>query len=180
MTAPDAPAETRPFNPDKSFFPCAHSDLSLFSKAKVRMMFSVDIPVGPDRLFDVFEDPESWPRWAQGIGRVIWTSDTPFSVGTTRTVVFWGGMEVYEDFIAWDRGKEMAFVFYGTTQLVWDRFGEHYQVEDNGDGSCRLTWRVAYDPAGIFARIHFLVGWLMKLNLRSYMWRLRRYCARLT
>ena len=69
--------------------------------------------------------------------------------------------------------------FYGTTQEVWTRFGEHYQVEAHADGTCSLTWTVAYDPTGVLARIHFLVGWLMRLNLRSYMWRLRRYCARL-
>jgi hypothetical protein len=179
MNTPQAPAETRPFNADKPFIACAPSSLSLFEDAKVLLVFSVEIPVSPDRLFEVFEDPESWPRWAQGIGEVVWTSPRPFGVGTTRTVIFWGGMEVYEDFVVWEPGQEMGFVFYGTTQEVWTRFGEHYQVVDHGDGSCALTWTVAYDPTGVFARIHFLVGWMMKLNLRSYMWRLRRYCARL-
>lgn len=179
MQPPQPPQETRPFNPDKPFIPCAQSDLSLFEEAEVKMVFSVDLPVAPAQLFEVFEDPKSWPKWAPGIGQVVWTSPRPFGVGTTRTVIFWGGMEVYEDFVAWEPGQEMAFVFYGTTQEVWERFGEHYKVVDLADGSCRLTWTVAYDPTGVLARIHFMVGWLMRLNLRSYMWRLRRYCARL-
>jgi hypothetical protein len=179
MNTAQATAETRPFNPEKPFIACDPSALSLFEEARVRMVFSVDVPVTAVRLFEVFEDPASWPRWAHGIGKVQWTSPKPFQVGTTRTVTFWGGMEVYEDFVAWAHPREMAFVLYGATQEVWSRFGEHYRVVDKGDGSCTLTWTVAYDPTGVFARIHFLVGWLMKLNLNSYMWRLRRYCRRL-
>jgi hypothetical protein len=73
----------------------------------------------------------------------------------------------------------MAFVFYGATEKVWSRFGEHYVVEDLGDQRCRLTWSVAYDPTGGFGRFHPLFGWIMRLNLGSYLWRLKRYCARL-
>jgi hypothetical protein len=87
-------------------------------------------------------------------------------------------MEVYEEFVAWEQGRVMAFVFYGTTQKVWTRFGEHYLVEDRGDGSCELTWTVNYDPTGVFGKLHFLFGWLMRFNLGSYMWRLKRYCKR--
>jgi ribosome-associated toxin RatA of RatAB toxin-antitoxin module len=168
-----------PRNPDKPFVPCEPTELSFFGTARIRYQFTQVLPLSPDRLFEVFEDPESWPRWAPGIGRVEWTSDPPFCVGTTRTVMFWGGMEVYERFVAWERGQEMAFVFYGATQEVWTRFGEHYRVEDLGEGNCELTWTVNYDPTGVFGKIHFLFGWFMRLNLGSYMWRLKRYCARL-
>ncbi len=168
----------RPCNRDLPFVVCGPSDMSHFQRAKVRWTFHQDLPVTPDRLFDIFEDPESWPKWATGIGRVIWTSPDPYGVGTTRTVVFWGGMEVYEEFLAFDRGREMAFVFYGTSERVWSAFGEHYQVESVGAESCRLSWTVAYDPAGWFGVLHPLFGWFMRLNLRSYLWRLKRYCRR--
>jgi len=175
----DGPPTSRPHNPDKPFFACGPSDLEHFESARIQYEFTRTLPVSPEVLFDVFEDPESWPRWAPGIGKVVWTSETPYRVGTTRTVIFWGGMEVYEEFLAWQRGSEMAFVFYGTTQEVWTAFGEHYRVEDLGDGSCRLRWCVAYDPTGVFRAIHPLIGWIMKLNLGSYLWRLERYCRRL-
>ena len=168
----------RPHNPDLPFVPCGPSDTSLYENAKVRYVFSRELPVTPDVLFDIFEDPDSWSRWATGIGRVIWTSEKPYRVGTTRTVVFWGGMEVYEEFLQFERGSEMAFVFYGTSELVWTQFGEHYRVEPVGEGSCRLTWTVAYDPAGTFGTLHPLFGWFMKLNLGSYLWRLEGYCRK--
>ena len=178
MSAPASPPAEHPRNADKPFFACGPSDLGLFDTARVRLRFSQELPVTPDVLFDIFEDPTSWPRWAHGIGSVVWTSPKPYDIGTTRTVIFWGGMEVYEEFLTWERGREMAFVFYGTTQRVWSQFGEHYQVDDLGEGRCRVTWSVAYDPASVFARIHFLVGWIMRWNLRSYLWRLRGYCRR--
>jgi hypothetical protein len=174
----DIPSTHQPFHPESAFFPCGPSDWTHFEQAKVVFHFKRTLPVSAESLFDIFEDPTSWPKWAQGIGKVVWTSPKPFHVGTTRTVVFWGGMEVYEQFIAWERGQEMAFVFYGTSQEVWRAFGEHYRVEENGDGTCHLTWTVAYDPMGVFAWIHPLIGWLMRLNLGSYLWRLERYCRR--
>lgn len=169
----------RPYNKDKPFIPCEPTDITIFEEAPVRFDFSRELPVSPDTLFEIFEDPKSWPKWATGIGSVEWTSPKPYGEGTTRTVRFWGGAEVYEEFIRWDRGREMAFVFYGTSELIWSRFAEHYLVEDLGEGRCRLKWRVAYEPAGGFGKVHWLVAPLLRRNLGSYLWRLERYCRRM-
>lgn len=174
----NSPPTQHPYRQEMPFYPCEPSDLSLFDTAKIHYRFSQELPISPDGLFDVLEDPESWPRWAMGIAKVEWTSPRPFGVGTTRTVSFWGGMSVYEEFLAWERGRTMAFVFYGTTEEVWSRFGEQYVVEDLGNDRCRLHWHVAYDPTGVFGRIHPLFGWIMRINLRSYLWRLKGYCRR--
>jgi len=177
MSTTEAPTD-RPYNREKTFVPCEPTDFSIFETAAVRFEFSRELPVSPDVLFEVFEDPGSWPKWATGISSVEWTSPLPYRVGTTRTVRFWGGAEVYEEFIRWDRGREMSFVFYGTSELIWKRFAEHYLVEDLNDGRCRLTWTVAYDPAGFFGKIHRLIRGGLRLNLGSYLWRLERYCKR--
>jgi hypothetical protein len=180
MNSVVAPPTDKPYNPDKPFVPCGPSDMSLYEQAKVRFVFRQKIPVSPARLFESFEDPTSWPKWAHGIGKVVWTSPKPYAAGTTRTVIFWGGMEVYEDFLVFDAPKEMAFIFYGVSQDdVFERFGEHYSVEDHGDGTCTLTWTVAFDPKGGFAKVMWMVKPFMRLNLRSYMWRLARYCRKL-
>lgn len=180
MTMPSTTSRPHPAafpqNPDLPFFECAPTDVDFFSTAEVRNVYSVELPVSPERLFQVFEDPESWPKWAPGIGKVVWTSPKPYGIGTTRTVIFWGGMEVYELFVKWEPGREMAFAFVGTTQQVWTRFGEHYRVEDLGGGRCRLTWTVCYEPTGVFRTIHWFAGPLMKFNLGTYMWWLKRYC----
>ncbi len=169
----------KPHNPDKPYYPCAPSDASIYSSAPMVLSFRQELPISPEQLFEVFEDPASWPKWAHGIGKVVWTSEKPYGVGTTRTVYFWGGMEVYEVFIAWEQDKEMAFVFYGTTQDVFERFGEHYRVEPMEKG-CRLTWTVAIEPSRSWRAFAPLARPLLRLNLGSYMWRLKRYCKRLT
>lgn len=168
-----------PHDPTLPYFPCEPFDPSFYDEAPVRMSFPVTLPVTPAVLFDVFRDPASWPRWARGIGTVVWTSPEPYGVGTTRTVIFWGGMRVYETFTAWEDGRRMDFQFTGTTQEVWRRFGERYVVDDHGDGTCTLTWTVAYEPTGGFARVHPWIAPIMRWNLGGYMRALNGYCKRL-
>jgi hypothetical protein len=173
MSDPDG----RPHDASLPWHPCKTVDIDFFDTAPVRFKNVAELPVSPEQLFAIFEDPGSWPRWATGIGGVEWTSPAPFGPGTTRTVTFWGGMNVYEDFFLYDPPQEMAFSFYGTSQEVWTSFAEHYKVEPTATG-CRLTWRVAYTPTGPFAKLHPILKPIMGLNLSSYMWFLRRYCRR--
>ncbi len=160
-------------------FECRDVDLSFYDTAPQRFVFDRVLPVTPARLFEVFEDPASWPVWGTGIARVDWTSPQPYGVGTTRTVTFRGGMEVYEVFGAWEPGRRMAFHFTGATQRVWHAFGEHYLVEDLGDGRCRLTWTVAYEPQYVFKAIHGLVRPVMRWWLGRLADNLVTYCEAL-
>ncbi len=157
-------------------YKCKEFDLDYFSHAPVVNRYTREIPTSPEILFAIFDDEHSWPQWVPGIAAVEWTSPRPFGVETTRTVTFKGGMQVYERFIAWNHGKEMAFCFTGATQRVWSSFGEYYQVEDLGGNRCQLTWTVAYEPRFIFAKLHFLFGPLLKRGLSLIMDSLVRYC----
>lgn len=165
-----------PYDPALPWFPCDSFGDEGYDNAPVRFTFDRRMPVTADRLFEIFEDPESWPVWALGIGEVRWTSPLPFGPGTTRTVVFWGGMQVYETFTGWERGRLMQFQFVGASQLVWSSFGERYEVKDEGDGTCSLRWTVVYAPAGVVVKIHPMLGPLPRLTLGSYMAALARYC----
>jgi len=165
-----------PRDPSLAFVPCRPFGIEWFDQAPVRFENSVTLPITKDRLFEIFEDPDAWSRWATGIGSVEWTSEKPFGPGTTRTVTFWGGVKVYEKFFIYDPSAgRMAFCFYGTTEPIWTRFGELYEVTEDGPDSCSLSWTVAYDPTGVFGRIHWMLRPFMAVNLASYMWRLRAY-----
>ena len=145
---------------------CRTFDVSFFDNAPEKFVFEREINTTPEGLFEVLEDENSWPIWGTGIAKVDWTSPKPFQVGTTRTVTFHGGgMEVYEVFIAWEQNREMAFCLTGATQKVWWSFGEHYLVEDLGNGRCKLRWTVAYEPRFVFAKIHRFVKPMMKFWL---------------
>ncbi len=167
---------TNPHNPKLPYFKTEPFGLEYFDNAPVTYVNEVELDMTPTQLFDVFEDAKSWPVWAKGIAKVDWTSPRPFNVGTTRTVTFIGGMEVYETFTAWESGKEMAFCFTGTTQEVWKQFGEHYSVEDLGEGRCKLRWVVAYEPTGTFAKLHSVIQPIMRRTFAWYMRRLKTYC----
>jgi ribosome-associated toxin RatA of RatAB toxin-antitoxin module len=141
-----------------------------------QFVHTVDLDCSAEALFAVLEDPASWPVWAPGIGRVEWTSPRPFGVGTTRTVTFWGGTQVFERFTAWTPGRELVFTILSTTEELWTAFGEHYAVEPLGAQRCRLTWTVSYEATGGFGRAHRWVKPMMGAAFGFYMWRLRRYC----
>lgn len=123
-------------------------DMDYFDTAKLRFEIHSDLECTPDRLFDIFEDADSWPVWVDSILNVEWTSPKPFGLGTTRTVSMKGDMEGYEEFIAWERGSRMAFQFVGSNKNNIDVFGEDYTVKDLGNGRCHLTWVVVMEPKG--------------------------------
>jgi hypothetical protein len=171
-----AHAISNPFNAQKPYFECHRTGMEFYESASQRFQYDVVLECTPEKLFEVFEDENSWPVWAPGIAKVDWTSPKPYGVGTTRTVTFVGGMEVYEEFIAWEPGKEMAFIFQGITQDIWWSFGEHYRVVDMGSGRCKLTWTVAYEPRGTFAKLSGGIRPVMWLALKSFMSNLQKYC----
>ncbi len=174
MNAPRSPKN--PYNPAKPYYECHRVGMELFEGASQRFSFEQVLQVSPAELFAIFEDPDSWPKWAYGLSHVEWTSPKPFGVGTTRTVTFHGGIEVYEEFIAWEDEKLMAFVLHGHSDEIWWTFGERYDVVDMGSGRCKLTWTVAYEPRGGFAKASPYIRPMMWASLKSFMVMLERYC----
>ena len=49
-----------------------------------------------------------------------------------------GGLEGYEEFIAWDRGDHMAFKFVRSNKDKMQAFGTDYKVEDLGNTAVHL------------------------------------------
>ena len=166
-------ATTLPTDSGLAFHECRSFERDFFETAACRYVNVAELECTPEQAFEVFDDPTSWPKWAPGIGEVEWTSPKPYRPGTTRTVRFWGGMSVYEDFFVFDAPHEMAFRFYGTSEKLWDAFGEHYRVDDLGGGRCKLTWTVAYEAD------NWIGSWpvrkAMALNFKLYMALLKRY-----
>lgn len=156
---------------------CREVDPSFFETARERFVFQVELACTPERLFEVFEDPDSWPLWAPGIGHVEWTSPKPYGPGTTRKVKLRGGPEILEHFLSWERGRTMAFRVVHATEPVWQAFGEKYDVVPVPGGRCQLTWTVAYEPRDQFAKLHPWIRPAMWLALKGFMLGLKIYVA---
>ncbi len=129
----------------------------------------------PEQIFEVFEDAEAWTVWALPIQKVEWTSPKPFGVGTTRTVSMMGDLAGYEEFIAWERGKRMAFTFVGCSQDAVESFLEDYRVTDLGDGTCRAEWFMALETRGFSAKMMWLTRPMMRLANRWMFGRFKTY-----
>lgn len=121
---------------------CVPVDAAFIDSARFRFSNSVEIPATPAQLFEIFEDAESWPRWARVITKVVWTSPPPYGPGTTRTVHMLGGLVGDEVFLAWDPGRHMSFRFTACSTPWVTAFAESYDVEPTA-GGCRLTWTLA-------------------------------------
>jgi hypothetical protein len=141
-------------------FNCRPIGLDFIDGAPYRFENTVELEASSEAVFDVFADGESWPRWFDGITRVVWTSPEPKGVGTTRTVTL-TTMTVYEHFLAWDRGRRFAFRFEGCSLPLCHAGVEDYRLEDLGGGRSRFFYGVYLEPtlvvrlAGPIARAHF-------------------------
>lgn len=153
-------------------YECRHVGLEFFEQAPFLFTAEEVVKATPDQVFDAFEDAHAWTVWAPPIQRVEWTAPKPFGVGTTRTVYMSGGLTGWETFIAWERGRRMAFCFTHVSQDNMESFGEDYQVEDLGDGSCRVTWKMAMAPKGasrfIMPVMRPVMGWYIRRMFRNF------------
>lgn len=141
-------------------FTCRKVELDFIKDASYRFENEVELDASPDAVFDIFADGESWPRWFDGIKRVVWTSPEPKGVGTTRTVTL-TTMTVYEHFLAWDRGRRFAFRFEGSSLPLCRAGIEDYRLEEVAPGRTRFFYGVYLEPslvvrlAGPLARAQF-------------------------
>lgn len=131
--------------------------------APVRLVNTVHVQAAPERIWAALEDAAAWPRWANVITRVEWTSPAPFGVGTTRTVTMRGGMVGYEEFIAWEPPARMGFRFNEASMDGVRAFAERYTLESQPDGGTRVTWVMAMQPKGVSKPIVALTRVPMRL-----------------
>ncbi len=127
------------------YFECTPVGLDFLEQTKNVYKAEEIIRATPEQIFEVFEDEVAWTVWAPPIQRVEWTSPKPFGVGTTRTVYMMGDMDGYEEFIAWEPGKRMAFTFIGCSKDNTEKFLEDYRVTDLGNGTCKVVWYMAME-----------------------------------
>lgn len=154
---------------------CERVGLEYLEAAPVRFTATQTIAATPEEVFAVFLDADAWTRWVFAITAVEWTSPFPLEVGSTRTVHMRGGITGFEEFLAWDPGRRMAFRFNEMSKPGAEAFAEDYQVTDLGDGSCRVDWVMAMTPAGVGRFTMPVLKPFMALFVRRTLAAFRRY-----
>jgi len=86
-----------------------------------------------------------------------------------------GDMIGYEEFIAWEPGKRMAFTFVGCSKDATEKFLEDYRVTDLGDGSCRVEWYMAMDTRGFSKHLMWMTRPLLRLANRRMFKKFKKY-----
>ena len=129
---------------------CQSVDISFLNTAKVKVINTVEIKASAEEIFATFEDPDAWPLWFKGINKVIWTSEKPYRVNTTRTVLL-GPLKIWEHFFIWEQNQRFAFFFTKTNLPFVKALLEDYQLEKIDESTTRFTYTVAYDPSFILA-----------------------------
>ena len=154
---------------------CEPVGLEFFDEAPSVVRVTETVRATPDLIFDVFQDASAWAAFAFPITGVEWTSPFPLSVGSTRTVFMRGGMTGWEEFIAWEPGTRMAFRFNETIEGGPDAFAEDWQVRDQGDGTCEVTWTMAMSLSGVSAKLMPVSTKLMGPGNAAMLKSFRRY-----
>lgn len=128
-------------------FDCEKVGLEFFDTAPTCHRATKEIAATPEQIFAVLLDADSWVKWAMPITGVDWTSGFPIEVGSTRTVHMRGGLIGYEEFIAYEHGRRMAFRFNEVSKDGVQAFAEDYQVTELSPGRCRIEWTMAMKTA---------------------------------
>jgi uncharacterized protein YndB with AHSA1/START domain len=126
-------------------FPCHPVDSSFFDTAPMRFKHAVELDARPADVFAIFEDGDSWPRWFQAIHKVVWTSNKPYGVGTTRTV-WLTSAAIDEHFFRWEPGRRFSFYLTGQSVPLVHALAEDYLLEEHAPGKTRFTYSVAIEP----------------------------------
>ena len=69
----------------------------------------------------------------------------------------------------------MAFTFIGCSKDATEKFLEDYRVTDLDNGSCRVEWYMAIEPAGFSRRVMFLTRPVMRIANRAMFRKFKKY-----
>jgi len=123
-------------------------DESFFTDAPQRYVFSMDLPVPPERVWEEAMAGEQPLPFVRGLS-VRWISPAPRGVDSTRVAkTGFGAIRLQERYFVWDEGHRNAFMGTAINVPLFSRFAENYVVEPTASGS-RFTWTFASDLRGL-------------------------------
>jgi uncharacterized protein YndB with AHSA1/START domain len=141
-------------------FTCRPVDATFFDTAPMRVVNAVDLEATPAKVFAIFADADSWPKWFHAIHKVEFTSAKPYGVGTTRTM-WLTGLSADEQYFRWEQDRRCSYYVTQTSVPMAHAMAEDYLLEETAPGKTRFTHTMAVDPrflveaGGPFAHMYF-------------------------
>ena len=96
---------------------CRPETLDFIKRAPAVFVNEADLPASPERVFEVFADITTWPKWFDDMKRTRWLPGSKGGLGDQRVMEL-GLLTVTETFLAWEPG--------GRTHLDWR---VHYELK---------------------------------------------------
>jgi hypothetical protein len=128
--------------------------LDFTHRAPHRLRFDAAIWAPPERVFDVIVD-DDMGKWLRDFVEMKWTSARTHAVDATRVVRLKGGLAVKERFLAWDRGKHVAFTLEAiSVPGVVRSMTEDFRIEPLSARHARLRYTVSYAPHPVARMVH--------------------------
>jgi len=134
----------------------APTELDFVERSSERLAFDIIVFAPPERVFDVLVGEREMHEWLEPLVEVRWES-AHRGVGAKREVVLdmlragerdsLTVLAVKERFVAWERGKRLAFVIESMTLPLVRRMMEDMQLERVGPNKTRLRYTVHFEPS---------------------------------
>lgn len=150
-------------------------DLAFYDAAPFRLQDHARLRATPARLFEVFADIDSWPRWFPLMHRTRWLSATHDGVGAEREVSIHGLGTFRERFLAWEPGARFAFNIYESSSPLAKAVSEDFRFVADGPGHARIEWTFAARPSLLGVPFKPALGLLMRQVFRRSGVNLQRY-----
>lgn len=154
---------------------CRAETLDFVERAPASFLTEADLPAPPEKVFEVFADVSSWPRWFDDMRDGRWMTDQTSGVGATRRMTL-GLIAVEETILAWEPGSRFSFRIDRATLPLIRAMVEDYQLVPTQNGT-RLVWKAAYDPSWITRLLHPIVRAVFGAQFRRTAENLKRYLA---
>lgn len=149
--------------------------LDFVDRAPFEFLTEADLPASAERVFEVFADIHSWPRWFDDMHASRWTGPQQSGVGATRLVSL-GLIEVDETMLVWEPGARFSFRLDTATLPLIRAMVEDYRLTPTATG-CHLSWRAAYEPTLLTRLLHPIIRFVFNRQFKRTAEGLKRYLA---
>ena len=127
-------------------FKCMPVDLYFFDNAPYLFEYQVKIPAPAEKVFNVLEDWETWPKWYKNIRKIQPTGDKKNGLGSTRITTMTSGIAADETFFIWEPNQKIAFYTTRVNLPSVRALAEIYELVPIDDNTCFFNYTVGVDP----------------------------------
>ncbi len=165
----------------------APTEIDFIGRSPEKLVFDVTVFAPPERVFDVLVSEREMHEWLEPLVDLRWTSASR-GVGSKRELVLdmlkrgdrdaVTVLAVKERFVAWERGKHVAFVVEAMTLPLVRRMLEDMRLERIGPNRTRLRYTVHFEPSLLMRAVLPLARVLFGKMFRDAVRRIAMVAAR--